>query len=45
LEPAMKEDTARMVAIGDSQRCLHNKKKTRRSKRGNGSMMLGVGFI
>jgi hypothetical protein len=42
LEPALKEDTSRMFAAGDSQRSLRNKKK-RRSKRGKGSLMPGAG--
>jgi hypothetical protein len=43
LEPALKADTSRMFAAGDSQRSLRNKKKRRRSKRGKGSLMPGAG--
>jgi hypothetical protein len=43
LEPALKADTSRMFAAGDSQRSLHNKKKRRRSKRGKGSLGFGAG--
>jgi hypothetical protein len=43
LEPALKVDTSRMFAAGDSQRSLRNKNKRRRSKWGKGSLMSGAG--